>query len=862
MHATEQIYAKEITNDWYPDDFSLDNFPSFLFELDTFQKQGFYLLDKHHSVFVAAHTSSGKTLLAHFCIWKALQNGTKVIYTSPIKALSNQKYYEFRQRYSKEKENIGIITGDVQINEDASILIMTTEILRNRLYRDDIKDLEYVIFDEVHYLNDKERGVVWEECIIQLKPSVTLLFLSATISNALEFSEWVGRINNKTIYVIKTNKRVVPLTYICFRSNGDFFNLDGKPINTEKKIVRKTVRKAIKNEINLETFIRKIKVDSLPTIFFCFSKRKCEEYMNACSSMSYTDMQDRKKILHFLEKNKIVSNLKKYWLKGIAVHHSGLLPSEKETVEMLFSSNLLKILFATETMAMGLNMPAKSVVFLSPFKAGRKLTTTELLQMSGRAGRRGIDAEGKVYISCDRLNHEELRQIIYGKPAPLVSTFRLTFNLVLMLSKSNFEAHEYMKRSFSELYLQRISEVKQDEIRQIEEKLENMKTNATSDVKEFVSVLFSINCIDFIDSAKWVINHRGHFGYIDAIKNNKIVIKESTNKYGTYTVSVPFTDSGPIEYIYESLDFDNVFLVGDSATVSWNEAVHFIQKRKPEDYILYLKQYKILKKIEKLQKLVKALVENHASKDILDLVNNEIEFFLCNRNLNRLKSVMSDKNLVFGCEYEKRIRFLEDKGYIKNGKLLLKGHVASEIRTLNDVLVTEMLFNNEFNKLCGEEILSLFSCMISNEREMHHVAGKSKDIKVKYGEESPDHLSQTKTNINIEFLNILENYENNYNDDMIEYKICETVSLNYSAVKPVYLWCKNYPFSSCVDGLITKGGFVRIILRLHESIREMKTACQLMENTELYNKLETFERILLRDVIVEQSLYLKDNPLT
>jgi len=146
------------------------------------------------------------------------KNGTRVIYTSPIKALSNQKYYGFRQRYADSNKTVGIITGDVQINEDAQILIMTTEILRNKLYKGDVEGLEYVIFDEVHYLNDKEGGVVWEECIIQLDRDVTLLFLSATVSNALEFSEWVGRIKDRTIYVIKTDKRVVSLKYILFKN--------------------------------------------------------------------------------------------------------------------------------------------------------------------------------------------------------------------------------------------------------------------------------------------------------------------------------------------------------------------------------------------------------------------------------------------------------------------------------------------------------------------------------------------------------------------------------------------------------------------------------------------------------------------
>lgn len=202
---------------------------------------------------------------------------------------------------------------------------------------------------------------------------------------------------------------------------------------------------------------------------------------------------------------------------------------------------------------------------------------------------------------------------------------------------------------------------------------------------------------------------------------------------------------------------------------------------------------------------------------------------------------------------------MEDKKYIESNRLLIKGQVASEIRTLNDIIVTEMLFSNEFNDMKGEEVLAIFSCMVSNERENVQVAKKSNDIKLKYSEEVGECMSLEDKNVDFGFLDALERYEHAYSKELIEYGISEGVELNYSAIKPVYLWCKGYALNTCVANSISKGGFVRVILRLHESIREMKFVCQHIENNNLYNKLEQLEKTILRDVVVEQSLYLTNH---
>jgi antiviral helicase SKI2 len=334
---------------------------------------------------------------------------TRAIYTSPIKALSNQKYRDFKRKF----DDVGILTGDIQINSEASCLIMTTEILRSMLYRgaDIIRDVEFVIFDEVHYLNDSERGVVWEEVIIMLPEHVTLILLSATVPNTKEFAGWIGRTKKKDIYVISTLKRPVPLEHFLFADRETFQIVDSnknfsttsykkvheifhplsrKETQTKSSKVKnnyqsKTPKTSFKFSssgqsstdrnmyVNLVSFLKK--KDLLPAIVFAFSKKKCEEYAQALSNLDLTSGAAEKAKIHIFVQQSLaclngsdkelpqILRLTELLLRGIAVHHSGLLPILKEIVEILFTRGLVKVLFSTETFAMGVNAPAKTVVF-------------------------------------------------------------------------------------------------------------------------------------------------------------------------------------------------------------------------------------------------------------------------------------------------------------------------------------------------------------------------------------------------------------------------------------------------------------------------------------------------------------------
>ncbi|ELA42830.1 uncharacterized protein VICG_00145 [Vittaforma corneae ATCC 50505] len=461
--------------DWEPGDYDAVVDESVLninFKPDIFQKQAFYFLSKKESVFVSAHTSSGKTLVAEYAIGLSLKSSNRVIYTSPIKALSNQKFFDFKQRFP----DVGLITGDVQVNPSASCLIMTTEILRNLVYKNSeiLANTEYVVFDEVHYINDAERGVVWEECIIMLPHHISFVMLSATIPNSLEFAEWVGRTKNRCIYVISTNKRAVPLEFAIYCDASVFSIDDPKSKKAENQlsnfqtalpVFNKNIKAANRFRINdLGNFVNNKGL--VPAIFFTFSKKACVGYGRSLQLLDLTTPDEKECILKFLE-NAMgslrdedrdlpqIRSMRDQVYRGVAIHHGALLPFVKECVEILFSENLIKILVATETFAMGVNMPAKCCAFLSLTKIDngvfRYLNAGEFIQMSGRAGRRGMDKVGTVLIADQRVSDiSTIKKVINGIPADLNSKFRLSFSLILTAIMTNIEVEELMKSSFKE----------------------------------------------------------------------------------------------------------------------------------------------------------------------------------------------------------------------------------------------------------------------------------------------------------------------------------------------------------------------------------------------------------------------------
>ena len=444
----------------------------FDFELDDFQKEAVKYIDDGKSVVVCAPTGAGKTCIAEHAIHRALENGTKLIYTTPLKALSNQKFTDFGRKYGEDK--VGLLTGDTSINRDAQIVVMTTEVFRNMLYGTNLGELaknlqgvKYVVLDEVHYMNDEERGTVWEESIIYCPSDIQIIALSATVANAEQLCGWINTVHSDTECVY-TDFRPVPLRFYYYDSSKPYDILplltpDGK-LNRKIRPERrdKNFRSKLKQRNTAKDVISVLhKKNMLPAIYFTFSRKKCDEQMEKCSDLDLITKEEAKQIqeitAEYLKENPYLAHNKHldYLYKGVAAHHAGLLPGWKVLVEKLFQKGLIKVVFATETLAAGINMPARSTVISAISKrtdnGHRLLTANEFLQMSGRAGRRGMDEVGYVTIIGTAFQTpEEVADLVLSEANPLESRFSPKYSMVLNLLQkfSLAEAKELILKSF------------------------------------------------------------------------------------------------------------------------------------------------------------------------------------------------------------------------------------------------------------------------------------------------------------------------------------------------------------------------------------------------------------------------------
>ncbi|MDP2981352.1 MAG: DEAD/DEAH box helicase [Candidatus Omnitrophota bacterium] len=406
---------------------------------DPFQEKAINYIKEGYSVIVSAPTGAGKTVIAEHVINDCLAKGTKAIYTAPIKALSNQKFRDFQENF---RDHIGILTGDVTINPGAPILIMTTEIFRNKVLEENanLPDYSWIIFDEIHYLDDYERGTVWEESLIFLPPNMKMLALSATIPNIDEFAKWLESIHKKPLRTVKEDKRPVPLHF--------FFQCHNKIMDRASDIKNLGRHEHFKPNKPVSLIKYLFENNRLPCIYFCFSRRHCErlaEEILGFDFLNYNEKQDIKTLYHELRQRfdlleeKSAAFMLPFIEKGIAFHHAGMMPTLKEVVERLFTSRLIKVIFTTETFALGINMPARTVVFneLRKFYGNfyGNLKTRDFYQMAGRAGRRGIDEEGFVYsrINPHHTSSQEVTRIIYGPPEKVESKFNASYATILNL---------------------------------------------------------------------------------------------------------------------------------------------------------------------------------------------------------------------------------------------------------------------------------------------------------------------------------------------------------------------------------------------------------------------------------------------
>ena len=489
----------------------------FEFELDDFQKEAAEHINNGKSVVVCAPTGAGKTVIAEHAIIQAIEQNKRVFYTTPLKALSNQKFNDFSIKYGEDRT--GLLTGDTSINRDAQIVVMTTEVFRNMLYgtslgkvEENLKGVQYIILDEVHYMNDEQRGTVWEESIIYCPNNIQIVALSATIANAEELTNWINEVHGRT-ELVNSDFRPVPLRHFYFAPSMDtkivplFSGNGGKGLNNTIKPEKRQSRFQRGREEE-KTHVKLVKIlndkDMLPAIYFAFSRKKCNKYLEDCTKLKLLNHFEERRLTQIIDEyvldNPYLAKSKQleFLYSGVASHHAGLLPGWKGLVEKLFKQGLIKVVFATETLAAGINMPARTTIISSISKRSddghRILTPSEFLQMSGRAGRRGMDEVGYVVTIGDSFHHpEEIAELAASTANPLESRFTPGYSMVLnLLQRFSLEdARELILKSFG--YHTATVRLKhfyteQERIKRIVEQIENFQcpyklTNA--DVQEY-----------------------------------------------------------------------------------------------------------------------------------------------------------------------------------------------------------------------------------------------------------------------------------------------------------------------------------------------------------------------------------------
>jgi len=444
---------------------------------DRFQQEAIDYINQGLSVIVSAPTGAGKTAIAEHVIQSSLQKQWGVIYTAPIKALSNQKFRDFQKEFG---ENIGILTGDVSLNPEAPVMIMTTEIFRNKVLDEpaSLKKYSWIIFDEIHYIDNHERGTVWEESLMFLPKHLNLLGLSATIPNIRQLAGWIETIHSKPVKTVIEEKRPVPL---------HFFFQCGNQVWDEIKDLKR-LGYAKQNKLNmLINYIQQ--KEGFPCIYFVFGRKRAEYLACELYGYNFLNKEEKTKISNMyeslskrfdLEHEKSAQNLYPLIQRGIAYHHAGMLPTLKEAIERLFTSRLLKVIFTTETFALGINMPSRSVIFdeLRKFYGRyiRILKVRDFYQMAGRAGRRGMDKEGFVYcrVNLNRISPEEVRHVIYDKPEGVNSQFNTSYATILNLYEKYGE--EFFKiYTLSLHYFQTNKQHQQQALKLMEAKLKLLK---------------------------------------------------------------------------------------------------------------------------------------------------------------------------------------------------------------------------------------------------------------------------------------------------------------------------------------------------------------------------------------------------
>lgn len=945
------------------------------FELDTFQKEAVYHLEQGDSVFVAAHTSAGKTVVAEYAIAMSKRNMTKTIYTSPIKALSNQKFRDFKEDF--DDVDVGLITGDVQINPEADCLIMTTEILRSMLYRgaDLIRDVEFVIFDEVHYVNDQTRGVVWEEVIIMLPQHVKFILLSATVPNTFEFANWVGRTKQKNIYVISTPKRPVPLEINIwakkkvipvindkreflpqnFREHKELLTAssigssknspkNGKPSGNQKTITKGSKGVGAKGS-NMSTFykydgaskttwydlLKNLRAnDLLPAVVFVFSKKRCEEYADSIEAADLLTAKERSAIHIFIEKS--ISRLRKddrelpqitkirsLLSRGIAVHHGGLLPIVKELIEILFAKGFVKLLFATETFAMGLNLPTRTVVFSEIQKHDgekkRYLLPGEFTQMAGRAGRRGKDKTGTVIVmSYSRpIDEASFKDVSLGVPTRLQSQFRLTYNMILNLLRIEaLRVEEMIKFSFSENSKETLKPEQEKEIKELQSKVDSIDISEFSEetVKEYESVHNLLTgyrqaCVDIIseiDESRELGKRlsRGRFifyrkndgnpvlGLVTRIdppngvctvlrltkpmllhneKINHLPVLSFFVQYSHLHLSTFGNTRKMLDLEIEEIPIFDIEIISKFAFAEFNNKLSNADKNELETLIVEFICY-VSRTVRKANEV--SIAANPSLK-VQQSILQRLKIVKELNSLSVLKDTkFADKYDVFHERFELQSQIKNIYHMMSEQNLNLLPDYESRLSVLketgfidynNNVLLKGRVaceINTGYELVLTELILDNFLGDFEPEEIVALLSAFVYEGRTK-DEEPPaitPRLAKGKEKIREIYAKVQEVSER-YQIPATQEEAEFLEKKRFALLNVIYEWARGLSFKEIMEMSVeAEGTIVRVISRLDEVCREVRNAAVIIGNSVLHQKMTQAQELIKRDIVFAASLYL------
>ncbi|XP_061115503.1 exosome RNA helicase MTR4 [Conger conger] len=910
------------------------------FILDPFQREAILCIDNNQSVLVSAHTSAGKTVCAEYAIALALREKQRVIFTSPIKALSNQKYREMYEEF----QDVGLMTGDVTINPTASCLVMTTEILRSMLYRGSevMREVAWVVFDEIHYMRDSERGVVWEETIILLPDNVHYVFLSATIPNARQFAEWICHLHKQPCHVIYTDYRPTPLQHYIFPAGGDGLHLvvdeNGEfredNFNTAMQVLRDTGdsggsgggkwdpkgrKGGTRGPSNVFKIVKMIMERNFqPVIIFSFSKKECEAYALQVAKLDF-NTDEEKKLVEEVFNNAIdclsdedkklpqVEHVLPLLKSGIGIHHGGLLPILKETIEILFSEGLIKALFATETFAMGINMPARTVLFTSARKYDGKdfrwITSGEYIQMSGRAGRRGMDERGIVIFMVDeKMSPTVGKQLLKGSADPLNSAFHLTYNMVMNLLRVEEINPEYMlEKSFYQFQHYRAVpgviekmgkleaqynaiEIPNEESVVTYYKIRQQLVKLGKEIEEYIHK--PKYCLPFLqpgrlvkvknesDDFGWGVvvnfskkaNVKANTGELDPLYVVEVLVhcsKESVKNAATESAKPAKSgEKGEMQvvpvmlHLLTTISSVRLYIPKDlrppDNRQSVLKSIQEVQKRFPDGVPVLdpiddmgIKDPGLKKVIQKVEAFEHRMYSHPLHND----PNLESVYNLCERkakiagDIKTAKRELKKARTVLQMDELKcRKRVLRRLGFATSSDVIeMKGRVACEISSADELLLTEMIFNGLFNDLTAEQATALLSCFVfqENASEMpkltEQLAGPLRQM-----QECAKRIAKVSAEAKLDVDE--ETYLNTFRPHLMDV---------------VYTWANGSSFSQiCKMTDVFEGSIIRCMRRLEELLRQMCQAAKAIGNTELENKFAEGITKIKRDIVFAASLYL------